>query len=350
MPRDDFETELNAQPSAYDVDTAAYGSSARRTPENKLPWQRERADGAETGFGSLAARQNVETSPPLRRAVTNASLALTGFKRIIADRNLKRSAKYPDSHLMTFSVLTIMILFEAVINANFYAKGSDLGLLGGWIQAVVVAFTNVIAAFFLIGFGAIRLAQTSWRRWGDDGSVRWSLSGMTASITGLLALPVAIAAIVVLNKAAAHFRDLLEANSAELATTNLVQSIGAATSPVALALSNAPIVTLEGLLLFILGITFACIAAYHGATFDDPVIGFGASERRLKRSVDQLEHALKTKSKDASQDLITTAQDQLVEIEDLFEALARVSGAAADKTLRVDEVHAEHARDSDRRG
>ncbi|MBL4544474.1 MAG: hypothetical protein JKP95_00655 [Oceanicaulis sp.] len=52
-----------------------------------------------------------------------------------------------------------MVLVEGLINAYFFSKSSDLGLLGGWIQAITVAFTNVITAFFLIGFLGLRLLQ-----------------------------------------------------------------------------------------------------------------------------------------------------------------------------------------------
>jgi len=347
MPRDEFETELSAQPSAHDVGSDVLEAHGRRPAAYRSLLRRVN----EEATANRGETDEHEISPPLRRAVTNASLALTGFKRVIADRNLKRSAKYPESHWMTISILAAMVLVEGLINAYFFSKNSDLGLLGGWIQAIVVAFTNVMAAFFLIGFGAIRLAQTSWRKWNDEGGVQFSLSGFIASLTGFVALPIAAAAILVLNKAAAHYRDILELNVADLATGTIIQTAEAGTSPVALALSTTQIVSLEGLLLFVLGVTFACVAAYKGATFDDPVIGFGAAERRLKRSQDQLEHALKHKSKDADPALKDRAARELRKIERLLDRLEAVAGKAADKTLHVevDEIDDDDLDDEGRR-
>lgn len=193
-------------------------------------------------------------------------------------RWVQRAAQYPDSHIMHFSILAGLILFEGLANAYFFSKASDLGLLGGWIQAITVAFTNVIAAFFLVGFVGLRSLSNPDRPF-----------SFAAALVGV---PLALTFIVFLNFSAAHYRDLLEINEAALASGALLSS-GEILAPVTRALTFQPFETLEALLLFILGITFAAIAAFKGATFDDRLIGYGAVQRRAIRSAAYLAAVIK---------------------------------------------------------
>ncbi|KPP80726.1 MAG: hypothetical protein HLUCCA04_11205 [Oceanicaulis sp. HLUCCA04] len=194
------------------------------------------------------------------------------------DRWVQRAAQYPDSHIMHFSILAALILFEGLANAYFFSKASDLGLLGGWIQAITVAFTNVIAAFFLIGFMGLRSLSNPDRPF-----------SFAAALVGV---PIALCFVIFLNFSAAHYRDLLEINEAMIASGTLAAS-GEILAPVTRALTFQPFETLEALLLFILGITFAAIAAFKGATFDDRLIGYGAVQRRAIRSAAHLAAIIK---------------------------------------------------------
>ncbi|PWE17447.1 hypothetical protein DDZ18_07135 [Marinicauda salina] len=194
------------------------------------------------------------------------------------DNKLTRVAQYPDSNIMHFSILAGLVLFEGLANAYFFSKGSDLGLLGGWIQAITVAFTNVIASFFLIGFLGLRFLQNPTRPF-----------SFAAAAVGV---PIVVVLIGFLNFSAGHYRDLLELNAATLALGD-TDVTGEILAPVTRALSFQPFETLEALLLFILGITFAAIAAFKGATFDDRTVGYGAAQRRAKRSASYLAAVLK---------------------------------------------------------
>ena len=191
---------------------------------------------------------------------------------------IQRAPTYPDSHIMTFSILAGLILFEGLANAYFFSKGSDLGLLGGWIQAITVASANVIASFFVIGFLGLRMLQNPHRPF--------------SFAAALIFVPLAAAFIVFLNFCAAHYRDLLEINAAMLAQGG-VDETGEMLAPVTRALTFAPFETLEALLLFGLGVTFAIIAAFKGATFDDRLIGYGAAHRRLVNASSHLAAVLK---------------------------------------------------------
>jgi len=207
-----------------------------------------------------------------------------------ADKWISRSATYPESHIMHFSILAAMVLVEGLINAYFFSKSSDLGLLGGWIQAITVAFTNVIAAFFLIGFLGLRLLQNPDRPF-----------SFAAAIVGV---PLATGFIVFLNYTAALYRDLLELNAATLALGDLAEPSGEILAPVSAALAQTQIQTLEGLLLFILGVTFAAIAAFKGATFDDRLIGYGTAQRRAISAAAHLSAVLKQLPHDHREDMV----------------------------------------------
>ncbi|WP_270374785.1 hypothetical protein [Marinicauda sp. Alg238-R41] len=224
-------------------------------------------------------------SDRLTQAYYRAAADFDTYLEFRRAKKIRRAAQYPDSHIMHFSILAALVLFEGLANAYFFSKGSDLGLLGGWIQAITVAFTNVIAAFFLIGFLSIR-----------------GLSNPKRPVTfgaALVSLPLAIVAIGFLNFSAAHYRDLLELNAATLALGD-ADVTGEILAPVSRALTFAPFETLEALLLFVLGVTFAAIAAFKGATFDDPVIGYGSVQRRLERSAAELAAVLKQMPWDSS--------------------------------------------------
>ena len=225
-----------------------------------------------------------------------------------AVKPIDRAAVYPKSHILHFSVLATLVLFEGLANAYFFSKGSDLGLLGGWLQAITVSFTNVIAAFFLVGF--IGLRHMSNRN-------KPVIAALAAVGVGL-----AVAALGLLNLTAAHYRDLLELNAATLALGG-PETTGTVLTPVIEARTNPfNLQTLEALLLFVLGSTFAAIAAYKGRTFDDAIPGYGGVTRRLETASRDLEKALETGWKDAKK-LSGPELEELVEARALLDEICR---------------------------
>ena len=219
---------------------------------------------------------------------------------------IERAAVYPKSHILHFSVLASLVLFEGLANAYFFSKGSDLGLLGGWLQAITVSFTNVIAAFFLIGFLGSRLMSNPHR------PVQMAMGAVLIVATSI--------ALIALNLTAAHFRDLLEFNAATLALGG-AEMTGTVLAPVTEARMNPfGFQTLEALLLFILGTTFAAIAAYKGRTFSDPILGYGGVTKRLESAARDLQKATEAGFKDAKKlseaelELLVEANEVLREV------------------------------------
>jgi len=58
--------------------------------------------------------------------------ALLRFRK---ENQLEREANYPKSKVLFWGLLFIILILESMANSYFYAQGSDLGLLGGVLQA-----------------------------------------------------------------------------------------------------------------------------------------------------------------------------------------------------------------------
>jgi len=219
-----------------------------------------------------------------------------------AGRAIERAAIYPDSHILHFSILAGLVLVEGLANAYFFSTGSDLGLLGGWLQAITVSFTNVIAAFFIIGYLCMRHLMNPQKTW--------------FFIPALIGLPIGIAFIVILNLAAAHYRDLLELNAATLAIGDSGVT-GQLLAPLPAVLANPfGLQTLEAYLLLTLGLTFAAIAAFKGRTFDDAIPGYGVVQRKAERAARDLNRCMKriAGTKNAMPDQVQDAQNLLMDM------------------------------------
>jgi hypothetical protein len=48
-------------------------------------------------------------------------------------------ANYPESKVLAFALLLAIVAAESIANSALFAKGSDLGILGGWFQAILIS-------------------------------------------------------------------------------------------------------------------------------------------------------------------------------------------------------------------
>jgi hypothetical protein len=148
-----------------------------------------------------------------------------------------------------------LIGVEAGINGFFFAKGSEFGLLGGIGTAIGISFVNVLFAF-IIGLFPIR--------WLNHRNYLVKFIGALASVSGAVAL-------LALHGFAAHYRDATAAVGEDQAFERALQTLKA--TPLALADFNS-------FYLFGIGLLWAFLAIWKGATFDDPYPRFGAYFRR----------------------------------------------------------------------
>lgn len=163
-------------------------------------------------------------------------------------------ARYPQSRLLHYSVVAVLLLLESLLNGYFFARGSEFGLLGGVSQSITVAVLNILPAFFIAGLILMRYS----------GHVDFFKRNLAR-----LALLAYLGWITLFNLGVAHYRDLLASRPDDALTQTLVELSG---QPWVLADINS-------WLLFFIGVFFALVAAWDGYRSDDPYPGYGSRQR-----------------------------------------------------------------------
>ncbi|WP_237055001.1 hypothetical protein [Microbulbifer sediminum] len=62
---------------------------------------------------------------------------------------LTRDAEYRESRILHYSVIFLVVILETALNSFFLSKGSELGLVGGFFQALIISLVNLGFAGFL---------------------------------------------------------------------------------------------------------------------------------------------------------------------------------------------------------
>jgi hypothetical protein len=248
----------------------------------------------------------IANGPALADCLREEKSSLTDVDAFKAEHRLTRDAHYPSSPVLAIGILSMLVIVEAAINGVLFADSSDQGLFGGWLEALVLAITNIGVAFL---FGRVVLPQLHRRGAGQK--------------AGALVLCVAgAAAILAINLTGAHYRDFKSETSpapvppvafkqeAVLALSGGKTSLAAAgqrkAAKPALAEPPAPlpaqitrdekarereaIARLAGnpfafgsfmsFFLFVIGLCGASLAALDGYKLDDPFPGYGKRHRK----------------------------------------------------------------------
>jgi hypothetical protein len=92
-------------------------------------------------------RKNAEEFKLIEDEYNLAKKDLHNFKSEHKLIRQERSSKKP---LFNWAIVLAIIFAESILNASFFAKGSDLGLLGGIIQAFVIVMINVLVANLVV--------------------------------------------------------------------------------------------------------------------------------------------------------------------------------------------------------
>jgi hypothetical protein len=192
--------------------------------------------------------------------------ALRAYKAI---HQLAAPANYPESHVLHWAFIFALMVMEAIANAYFFAQGSDLGLLGGVIQAFLISGVNVGVALFI---GVVILPNLNLK----IGILREARSKIIFSLA-LLAVLLYLPLVIAFNLLVAHFRDQLEITPFD--------AFNAAMAAVE-SFWNAPfgISNVDSWLLFGVGLLFAAIALLKGYTADDRNPGYGKLDRRFHQA------------------------------------------------------------------
>ena len=220
-------------------------------------------------YGSVETRaenksREIEGSEGLElRNLHRDRVRLNTNLRFFKQKNgLMRDARYPDNTALMIGTLIAVVVAEAAANAVFFSRGSDLGLLGGALIALLVSVFNVGWSFL---FGRLAYRGLNIR---NAFLKLVCMVGVVAHIFGAL----------LINLAVAHYRQLMSTvadsggdpdTALDLVVSQMVQD------PFAIG-------SFDSIMLLVIGAAVTVFATYEGYHSDDVYPGFGEMTRELR--------------------------------------------------------------------
>ena len=176
------------------------------------------------------------------------------------DNKLTRAPRVPSStgQFLKITLLAFLFVSETYINGVFLAKGAELGLLGGVVEALAFAILNVLFSFG-IGLGGLR---------------QLNCPGFGRKLLGFASIVFWLAFVLLLNLALAHYREV---------SGTLYEDAGAR---VIARLHQAPfgLTDIRSWLFFAIGLVWSVIALIEGIFFTDPLPGYAALQVRVNKA------------------------------------------------------------------
>lgn len=246
-------TDLSRRDITKDVNRAR---QADQEFERKAGALLTEQDAAVRGLGEIARKRKTE---------------LESFR---FEHQLLREAHFPtgSGSFLRYAFLVALIVIEGLLNATFFARGLDTGLLGGFTEAGIMAFINVLIAF-LMGKFAISYCN----------HVR-----ALPKTLGILALAAALAVMGCIGLGIAHYRDSL---AAEISNPEKAALEALLTHPLHLS-------DFFSWALFLISVAFGLFSLFDGLFSDDLYPKYGAISRRTQSAIDDYEAELNTLRKD----------------------------------------------------
>lgn len=288
--------------------------------EGRFADLRQAAPEAVSSFKAEAMQGRDELNP-LRRALREANDEKSDFQK---RHNLTRAARPTSMAVRVFKLglLPALLLFETIVNGQFLAAGNEGGLLGGFSQAFVFAFLNLLVSFGL-GYLGVRYLNRK---------------GLVSVLWGMIALVTYLAFAFGLNLGLAHFRDIAASVGPD-AGRAVIERLSA--SPFRLADINS-------WSFFGFGLVFSIIAFLDGLFFSDPYPGYGEVHQRWLRAYEAYsdrKSALIDELKairDETSDNIKEAQRDLAVRRSEHDAILQASGQIIEQFAQF-ERHLEEA-------
>jgi len=198
----------------------------------------------------------------LKSLKAKLNLADEDLEQFKSKNRLNREADYPISKWKTFGVLIFAFIVEGILNGFFFAEGSDSGLSGGVMLALIVAALN-LSLGFLLGWIVIPI-KNHITKWKSNLSIIFSVILIFISL--------------IFNLFIAHYRDALIKfpDDAELYVFESINNGWFTVSDI------------SSLLLIGVGIMFFTIATFKGYFFDDVYPGYGKFARLRDIALDTL--------------------------------------------------------------
>jgi hypothetical protein len=303
----------------------------------------------------------VAHGPHLRGLVKAEKAALTDLNEFRARHGLTREPHYPASAILGIGLLLTLILIEAGINGVLFAGTSEQGLIGGWLEAFVLAVANVGVAFLL---GRLVLPL-------------FHMPGAFRKATAFVIAASGVAVVIAINLGGAHYRDFrARVGQAEIASMQTktaapshtivpipalpaakagqpsakpaVRSEPASSSPstakptpalptedaaIARALANPlQLDSFASFFLVIIGLCGAAIACFDGYRMDDPFPGYGRRHRRYAKAREETAAALRK----------VVAETEKV-VDGPAKTVARTIDAYANEIASLQQLHHQYA-------
>jgi hypothetical protein len=166
-------------------------------------------------------------------------------------------ANYPESTIFHFAILFAIAIAESIANSYFFAQGNDLGLLGGYLEATLISIVNVGSSLLI---GVYLLPYKNYIKF-----IYSLISYLVLLAFGLF--------IIFFNLGVGHYRDLRSLDPLTPVTNSLE------------TLLKDPLnLTLNGAMLFAIGIGVAIYATSKAYKSDDPYPKYGHIDREHKKA------------------------------------------------------------------
>jgi hypothetical protein len=186
------------------------------------------------------------------------------FREFRERHGLTRLPKYSsqDERTLALLLLLVFVLLESILNGMFFAEGSEAGLIGGVVQALVLSVLNVGVAslYALYGFPYLFHRQRVVKAVGICATLLFGLW------------------LLGLNLGIGHFRDLFIAGAGSVLMADLLNRL--TTAP--LLLNDA-----KSLILVLLGIGLGLLSVIDIAATRDRYPGYAAVARDRQRAMER---------------------------------------------------------------
>lgn len=195
-----------------------------------------------------------ELHPP-RRDLAEAEAWHVAFRK---DHRLIRPSviETPRHNFFKWAVIIVLMLLELVVNGHFLSAGSEFGLVGGILSALIFAALNVIVSLI---FGVLFIPYLNHRH-------------IVLKFLGLVGFAAYLCWMVGLNLGLAHSREVAESvldGGGQLVLQRLQ------TTPFLLK-------DFDSWLLFALGCVFSLLAMLDGLKWKDPYPGYAGVDKQFR--------------------------------------------------------------------
>lgn len=197
-----------------------------------------------------------------------AKRSTDALERFKTEHGLTRDATQKSGAQVFFNIglLLFLIVGEGTLNASFFAQGLDSGLIGGAIQAMMLAGLNVLVAYFI---GRLLVRYVVHR-------------SVVLKVLGFIGLAGALAAMFIIGLGIAHFRDALTSEMVDPSKTALK------------TLLNQPFQLRDffSWALFAISVSFGFASLLDGVFSGDLYPGYEAASKLKQVAVDDFEDEL----------------------------------------------------------